>query len=47
MPCMPQNKKAEKIAIKIMGAPVNRDTAHDAERTAVQLKKETSTLVRS
>jgi hypothetical protein len=44
---MPQNKKAEKIAIKIMGAPINRETARDQERTTLQLKRETSTLVRS
>lgn len=47
MPVMPQDKKAEKIAQKIMGLPINRDTLPDKERTALQIKRETSSLVRS
>lgn len=43
----PQNKKAQKIAEKIMGRPVNRPTEQDLQRTALELKRETSTLVRS
>jgi len=44
---MPQDKKAEKIAFKIMGVPANIATANDMKRTEEQLKKETSSLVRS
>lgn len=48
MPTMPQNKKAEAIAQKIMGAnSQTMMTAADLKRMQEQLKKETGSLVRS
>ena len=44
---MPQDKKAQKIAEKIMGKPANVMSPKDLIRTDEQLKKETSSLVRS
>lgn len=47
MPAMPQNEKAKKIALKIMGQPQNRMTAEDIKKAILAIKKETSSLVRA
>ncbi len=45
---MPQNKKAQALAEKIMGANSNTMmTAADMKKMQEQLKKETGSLVRS